>query len=276
MQYRTILLSLNDEPRVPNLVSAALSLMGDNAHIIGLYTMPAVVPPQDLIGAGDRSWLDEQLRVFEDQAGRIKNKFESLFKDQAATLEWRFDNSSFDASVADSVIAHSHTADLIVTSRASKNGWIDDVSERAAIESGRPVIVLPDEGDLPSIGMDITIAWKNSKEATRAVFDALPLLHRARRVRLLTVVEDDVESADRASKAQLMAALSRHGVKVEVDSIPKIGLSAGDALLDYVKSRNQDLLVMGLYGHSRFREFFLGGVSRDVLRHVSVPVFLSH
>jgi nucleotide-binding universal stress UspA family protein len=275
MQYRTILLSLNDEPRVPALVSAALSLRGDNAHIIGLYAMPAVVPPAEIIGVGDRSWLDEQLRAFEDQAERIKNKFESLLKDQPATHEWRFDNSSFDASVADSVIAHGHAADLIVTSRASKNGWIDDVAERAAIESGRPVIVLPEEGDLLSIGTEITIAWKSSKEATRAVFDALPLLRRARHVRLLTVVEDGID-ADRASRAQLVASLSRHGVEAEIESIPKIGLSAGDALLDYAKSRNQNLLVMGLYGHSRFREFFLGGASRDVLSRVSVPVLLSH
>ncbi|AGK56818.1 UspA domain-containing protein [Hyphomicrobium denitrificans 1NES1] len=269
------MLSLNDEPRVPNLVSAALSLMGDNAHIIGLYAMPAVVPPQEIIGAGDRSWLDEQLRAFEEQAGRVKNKFEGLFKDRPATHEWRFDNSSFDATVADSVIEHGRAADLIVTSRASRNGWIDDVAERAAIESGRPVIVLPEEGDLLSIGTEITIAWKSSKEAARAVFDALPLLRKARHVRLLTVVEDGID-ADRASRAQLVASLSRHGVEAEIESIPKIGLSPGDALLDYAKRRNQNLLVMGLYGHSRFREFFLGGASRDVLSDVSVPVLLSH
>jgi nucleotide-binding universal stress UspA family protein len=276
MQYRTILLSLNDEPRVPNLVSAALSLAEDNAHVIGLYAMPAVVPPQELIGVGDRSWLDAQLRSFEDQAERVRNKFESLFKGQQITHEWRFDKSSFDASVADSVIEHGRATDLIVTSRASQNGWIDDVAEQAAIESGRPVIVLPEEGDLLSIGKEIAIAWKNSKEATRAVFDALPLLRKSRRVCLLTVLEDGVENADLALRAELVASLSRHGVEAEIESIPRIGSSIGDDLLDYAKSRNQDLLVMGLYGHSRFREFLLGGASRDVLSHVSIPVFLSH
>jgi nucleotide-binding universal stress UspA family protein len=276
MQYRTILLSLNDEPRVPNLISVALSLANDNAHVIGLYAMPAVVPPQELIGVGDRSWLDAQLRSFEDQAERVRNKFESLFKGLPVTHEWRFDKSSFDASVADSVIEHGRVADLIVTSRASQNGWIGDVSERAAIESGRPVIVVPEEGDLLSIGKEIAIAWKNSKEATRAIFDALPLLRKSRRVRLLTVLEDGVEDADLAFRAELLASLSRHGVDAEIDSVPNIGLSVGNTLLDYAKSRNQDLLVMGLYGHSRFREFLLGGVSRDVLNHVSILVFLSH
>jgi nucleotide-binding universal stress UspA family protein len=276
MQYRTILLSLNDEPRVPNLVSAALSLADNEAHVIGLYAMPSVIPPQELIGVGDRLWLDEQLRSFEGQAERVRNKFEGLFKGQRATHEYRFDKSSFDASVADSVIEHGRTADLIVTSRASQNGWIDDVAERAAIESGRPVIVLPEEGDLLSIGREITIAWKSSKEATRAAFDALPLLRKSRRVCLLTVLEDGVENTDLALSAELLASLSRHGVEAEIESIPRIGSSVGHDLLDYAKSRNQDLLVMGLYGHSRFREFFLGGASRDVLGHMSVPVFLSH
>jgi len=276
MQYRTILLSLNDEPRVPNLVSAALSLGGDNAHFIGLYALPSVAPPQELIGVGDRSWLDEQLRSFEEQAGRVRHKFESLFKDRPGTHEWRFDKSSFDASVADSVIEHGRAADLIVTSWAPRNGWINDVAERAAIESGRPVMVLPEEGDLLSIGREITIAWKSSKEATRAVFDALPLLRKSRNVRLVTVLEDGVENADLALRAELLASLSRHGVEAEIESIPRLGWSVGDTLLDYAKSRNQDLLVMGLYGHSRFREFFLGGASRDVLSHVSIPVFLSN
>lgn len=276
MQYRTILLSLNDEPRVPNLVSAALSLGADNAHFIGLYALPSVAPPQELIGVGARSWLDEQLRSFEEQAGRVRHKFESLFKDRPGAHEWRFDKSSFDASVADSVIKHGRAADLIVTSRASRNGWINDVAERAALESGRPVVVLPEEGDLVSIGRDITIAWKNSKEATRAVFDALPLLRTSRNVRFVTLLEDGVENTDLELRAELLDSLSRHGIDAEIESIPMMGLSVGDALLDYAKSRNQDLLVMGLYGHSRFRELLLGGASRDVLGHVSVPVFLSH
>jgi nucleotide-binding universal stress UspA family protein len=90
------------------------------------------------------------------------------------------------------------------------------------------------------------------------------------------VLEDGIETTELALRAELLASLSRHGVEVEIESIPLMGISVGDALLDYAKSRNQDMLVMGLYGHSRFREFFLGGASRDVLGHVSVPVFLSH
>jgi nucleotide-binding universal stress UspA family protein len=277
MQYRTVLLNLNDEPRVPNLVNAAASLMDGNGHIVGLYAVPSALPPPNLAGVADMPWLKKQLRAFEDQAERIRQNFEVLMKDKSLTYEWCFDSSSFDKSVADSVIDHGRTADLIVVSRASQNGWLDDVAERVAIEGGRPVVVLPDDGDLPSIA-EITLAWKRSKEATRAVFDALPLLKRAHRVRVLTVVEEGVMIADRdrSSAAELAAALSRHGINVETESLLKGALSVGDCLLDYAKSRNQDLLVMGLYGRSRFREFFLGGASRAVLNNTSVPVLLSH
>ena len=79
-----------------------------------------------------------------------------------------------------------------------------------------------------------------------------------------------------AAAAQLAASLLRHGIKVEVESIPKGGVSVGDGILEYAENHGQGLLVMGLYGRSRFREFFLGGASRDVLSYASLPVFLSH
>jgi len=277
MQYRTILLSLNDEPHVPNLVQAAVSLADANAHVIGLYAMPSVLPSPDIMGASDMHWLDEQIRCFENQSARIRIEFENLVKKAPSlSYEWRFDKSNLEASVADSVIEHGRAADLIVVSRAAQNGWINDVAERAAIESGRPVVVIPEGSSLPAVDTEMMLAWKNSKEATRAAFDALPLLRRARRVRLLAVVEEGTDDGERTSSAQLAESLLRHGIKVEVESIPMGGVSVGDGLLEYAENHAQGLLVMGLYGRSRFREFFLGGASRDVLSHASLPVFLSH
>ena len=125
------------------------------------------------------------------------------------------------SSSANSVIEHGRAADLIVVSRASKNGWIDDVAERAAVESGRPVIVIPEGSNMPAIDTEMVVAWKNSKEATRAVFDALPLLEKARRVRLLTVIEDGTNDGERTSSAELAASLLRHGIKVDVEFYSK-------------------------------------------------------
>jgi nucleotide-binding universal stress UspA family protein len=218
------------------------------------------------------------MRAFRDQAQRIKGKFDGSVIGLSITHEWRMDESNFDETIADSVIAHARAVDLVIVSQGLGNGWLDDVPERVAIESGRPVLVVPQKGEFQQVGSEVTIAWKGSKEATRAVFDALPFLQKARRVRLLTLFDDDayVKGSNNDSMVDLAATLRRHGIETESDEAPRGDLSVGDGLLEFCKVKGQDLLVMGLYGHSRFREFFLGGASRDVLRHMTIPVLLSH
>lgn len=281
MQFRTILLHLNDEERVPHLIKSARSLSrSGGVHVIGLYVMPSAVPPPELIGGLSVTWLEEQLARYREQGQRIKLAFDSKINEASnITHEWRTDDSSFDANVADAVINHARTADLVVVSQAGHNAWIDDVPERVAIESGRPVLVVPHEGDFERIGTDITIAWKPTKEATRAVFDALPLLKDAQRVRILTVTENGGASPDRSNRTsndELATTLLRHGIHVETETVAQDDLSVADRLLVHTRRTYQDLIVMGVYGHSRFREFILGGVSRDVLQHTKVPVLLAH
>jgi nucleotide-binding universal stress UspA family protein len=278
MQYRTILLNLNDELRVPKLVKSATSLATSaNAHIVGLYVLPSALPPAEFIGNASNTWMEAHMRFFEDQAKRIKVVFEDLVQGSSFTHEWRFDGSSFDKSIADSVIEHGYASDLIIVGQGSKNVWLNDVPERAVIESGRPVLVVPSEGDFQEFGSNIMIAWKKSKEATRAVFDALSLLQKARNVRLVTLAEDGADE-DRGDQtcADVAALLQRHGIDAEIEVAVKGDLSIGDSLIEYAQMRHHDMLVMGLYGHSRFREFFLGGASRDVLQHMSLPVLMSH
>jgi nucleotide-binding universal stress UspA family protein len=279
MQYRTILLNLNDEPRADALIKAALSLAKEHsAHLICLYVIPSALPPPELIGPVANTWLEDQMRGFRDQAQRIKSKLDSQMGTLSISHEWRLDDSRFDQTVADSVIAQGRAADLVIVSQGLRNGWLDDVPERVAIESGRPVLVVPQQGEFHELGSDVTIAWKASKEATRAVFDALPILQKARRVRLLTLVDDDdyVKGANDGSMAYLAATLLRHGIEAETEVAPRGDLPVGDRLLELSKVKGQELLVMGLYGHSRFREFVLGGVSRDVLQHMTIPVLLAH
>jgi nucleotide-binding universal stress UspA family protein len=104
------------------------------------------------------------------------------------------------------------------------------------------------------------------------------LLQKARRVRLLTVLDDAayVNSLNSDSMVELATALQRHGIEAETETAPRSDLSVGGSILESSKSRRQNLLVMGLYGHSRFREFLLGGASRDVLQHMTIPVLLAH
>ncbi|MCI3953839.1 MAG: Universal stress protein UspA, partial [Burkholderiales bacterium] len=121
----------------------------------------------------------------------------------------------------------------------------------------------------------VAIAWDFSRPAARAVADALPLLERAKRVRVVTVVNEK-DIASRRSSAELARHLARHGIDIVLDEFDSMGRRIGAALEAYVASRNADLLVMGAYGHSRVREFILGGATRSMLARPPVPVFLSH
>lgn len=281
MPYRTILLNLNDEDRAPTLIQTTLSLVREcNAHIIGLYVMPWAIPPPEFAGPPALAWLEDQLACYREQGQRMEIAFKNNIKEaKNVTHEWRHDDSRFDANVADAIIDHARTVDLVVVSQAGHNAWIDDVPERVAIEGGRPVLVIPRDGKFSRIGKEITIAWKPTKEATRAVFDALPILKDAQRVSVITVTENDVAQSGERSRTlgeELASSLLRHGIQAETETMAQDDLSVANRLLDRSRRTYQDLIVMGIYGHSRLREFVLGGVSRDILQHASVPVLIAH
>ena len=274
MVYKTILLHLNDELLVAKLTDAAVCLADDSAiHIVALYVMPSTAPPPGVSAFGGGTWIEDMLSSFREQESRIRSAFEGRVKDHAnITYEWRADESGYYDTVASSVVDHARATDIIVVSQGRHNPWIDDVPERVAIESGRPVLVIPKEGEFQPFGREIAVAWKASREATRAVFDALPLLTRAKHVRLVTVQD----ASEVAPSTDLTDCLLRYGIEAQAETIALAGMSAGESLIDYVGRRSQDMIVMGLYGHSRFREFILGGVSRHILQHMTVPILLSH
>jgi len=121
----------------------------------------------------------------------------------------------------------------------------------------------------------VVVAWDFSRPAARAVADALPLLEKAKQVYVVTVSnEKAIES--RRSGTELAKHLKRHGVDAVLDTVDAAGRGIGDILKSYVTSRSADLLVMGAYGHSRIREFILGGATKSMLSRPPVPVFLSH
>jgi len=149
--------------------------------------------------------------------------------------------------------------------------------ETALFEAGRPVLVLPRGYRAPETGSfgTIAVAWDNSRAAARAVADALPLLHRAKAVRVVTIVNDKPIGAD-PQPDEILKLLAAHGVEAVHDLVEAGGRGAGPALTAYVRERSAELLVMGAYGHSRMREIMLGGATKSLLTHPPVPVFLSH
>ena len=149
-------------------------------------------------------------------------------------------------------------------------------AETIIFGSGLPTMVLPEVRKRPEFALNsVIVAWDFSRPAARAVADALPLLQKSKRVFVLTITNEKVIDTKRSS-AELAKHLARHGVDVTLDVVDAGGRSIGDAIESYVASRNGDLLVMGAYGHSRLREFILGGATKSALARPSVPIFFSH
>jgi nucleotide-binding universal stress UspA family protein len=152
-----------------------------------------------------------------------------------------------------------------------------DIAEKLVFESGRPILIFPDDSkcELPSYLKNVAVACDFSRPATRAIADALPLLQRAKQVRVFTVVDD--KPIDKSqSIAKLARHLARHGVEIISEDVKSNGRAIGDVLKAYVSQHKIDLLVMGAYGHSRVREFILGGATKSILNHPPTWVLLSH
>jgi nucleotide-binding universal stress UspA family protein len=172
----------------------------------------------------------------------------------------------------------SRFCDLLVLSQTDPaspvTAAVRDLPEYVMLNSTRPVLLLPYSRDYPHLGGNALVAWNGSLEAARAVGSALPLLRRAAGV--LVAYFDEGKSGELAAESNdLLAWLARHGVKAGLHEQPA-GNDAGNALLSLAAERQSDLIVMGCYGHTRFRELMLGGVTRTMLAQTATPVLMSH
>jgi nucleotide-binding universal stress UspA family protein len=149
-------------------------------------------------------------------------------------------------------------------------------AEAIIFGSGRPTLVLPESPPFRPFELNtVAVAWDFSRSAARAVADAIPILEKAKIVRIVTVTNEKVIDTKHSSE-ELAKNLSRHGIDVIVDQVDAAGRSIGDSLTREIASYNADLLVMGAYGHSRFREFVLGGATQSMLSKPLLPILFSH
>jgi nucleotide-binding universal stress UspA family protein len=149
------------------------------------------------------------------------------------------------------------------------------IGETTLFESGRPMIMVPYIQKAPFKTNNVIICWDGSRTAARAVADAIPILSKSSRIEIVSVTsergkEDEIEGAD------IGQHLARHGLKVDVHRISRGNIDVADALLSHAADSSADLMVMGGYGHSRLREFVLGGVTRSIFQSMTLPVLLSH
>jgi nucleotide-binding universal stress UspA family protein len=173
----------------------------------------------------------------------------------------------------DEVAARGRLADLVLVARPSAEGAGGDprTLEAAMFDTGRPVLMVP-PGPRGSLGAKIALAWNDSRESARAAAAALPLLRKAGRVVILSARRGDTD----AKPSQLARYLALHGIEAETWAFTPKQDPIGMELLVQAAEAGADLLVMGAYGHSRLREFILGGATRSVVAETAIPVLMAH
>jgi nucleotide-binding universal stress UspA family protein len=284
MGLRDILVLLDGSPRDEAKLAVALDLARRNdAHLSGLCPLEILLPADMSFALGgypDLWALPEFAKQIESQArGKaavIEANFRDLLRREGIKGDWEFEAGSLIPAVTRRALA----SDLVVVGQADPDNPPPAVArtlvEDVLMTGGRPLLLIPYAGKFGAIGANALIGWTPTRESARAVHDALPLFAPAGKVTVLTV-ETSKPTDDALPTADIAEHLARHGLDVSASrTVVSDGLTPADALLDYAADISADLLVVGGYGHSRTREMIMGGVTRDLLRHMTLPVLMSH
>ena len=278
MSYKTLLVHLDTSHRVQARLEIALRLAREfDAHLTGLFATFVPDPREFRVMAGSASWFDTHRKLRDEQRGAVERVFRAELLRAGVQGDW----ISTEQHGEESVVVHSRYADLIIVGQSDPDDpesfIADRFPETVVLTSGRPVLVVPYAGRHEALGSRALVAWNGSREAARAVHDALPFLMRAERV---TVVRINVEGASAPADepgTDITLALARHGVNVDVIEITSDrDETSGDALLSVAAEEGYDLVVMGAYGHARWKQQIVGGVTRTMFDSATLPVLMSH
>jgi nucleotide-binding universal stress UspA family protein len=248
-----------------------------NAHIAGVaFGSLAGLPDYSMVG------------VPGDVIGQIMAESEKVAKGAIARFEAAAKRSELTSGshlvvdreygAAETFAGLARHFDLSVVGQSEDDGPDNDLMIEAALfNTGRPVLVVP-AIQKAGLRLDrVLCCWDGSKAAARAVNDAMPFLKRANTVEIFSVQNDKPRDAVRVLHGTEIADhLARHDVKIELESTPAPDIDVGNAILSHAADVSADLIVMGGYGHSRFRELVLGGATREILQSMTVPVLMSH
>ena len=277
MPLKDILVHVDNSRASPPRLEAAIGLaLAHGAHLTGLYIPPRLEIPTYIGADVGVELLDVQREVVRNRTAEAQAAFSGAVARPDLAAEWR----SSEGALAHTISLHGRYADLIVLGQADEEDPMSvsmGLADRVVLESGRPVLVIPYIGSPDSIGTRVIVAWNASREAVRAVNDALPILAGAQSVDVVAV--NPVTGGDAHGEipsADICLHLVRHGVKAAGRQVQAADIDVGDLLLSRAAEENVDLIVMGAYGHSRFREIVLGGATRQLLEHMTVPVLMSH
>lgn len=279
MKLCEILVHLDQSSRAQARLDIAASLARQHgAHLTALQVIDVAIPVMAMADGGGGgaviAELMEQMRQAALAAGvKLKAAFEATLAREGIMGEWR----QVEGTTPENLALHGRYADLLVLGQDDPESDSAGLLETVLFDSGRPVLAIPFAGNFKSIGKRVLIGWNASREATRALHDALPLIAKADTATVfLANPKRGLGAHGEEPGADIARHLARHGLKVEVAKAVADDVADSALLLNHASDMGADLLVMGAYGHSRLREFILGGVTRSLLREMTIPVLLSH
>jgi nucleotide-binding universal stress UspA family protein len=278
MSYKTILVHCDASPRLSHRLEVAVDLaLRFGAHLVGFHVqvpmeVPAfsagVIPTLDLFAA-----YEAVAKAGHDTAAAA---FEKSIKGSHLSTEWRVAKGYHE----EELVIQARYADLLIlgqTEPEEETFTPGDLPETVAISSGSATLVVPYIGIRRKLGKSIMLCWNASRESARATAMALPFFVSAEKVIVLIVDTNQLGSGHGPEPgADVAAWLARHGINVTVQREVAAHIDVGDVILSRAADHDIDLIVMGLYGHSRAREVILGGASRTLLSSMTVPVLMAH
>jgi len=246
------------------------------AHLAGVAVSYDPIIPGAVMGGIPTEFIETQRAESDKLANEAIARFEQGAKRSAISYETRTLSTSV-AGAADELAKIARRFDLAIVGQANRDtaGPAEVVDEGVLFESGRPVIVVPFI-QKDGLKLDrVMVCWDGSRAATRAIADSMPFLRKAKQVEIVLVTSKGFK-ADEAPGADLAKHLARHDLKITLKRITSPDIDVASTVLSYVADSSADMLVMGGYGHSRLREFVLGGVTRAILESMTVPTLMSH
>ncbi|WP_173088272.1 universal stress protein [Devosia sp. 1635] len=240
-----------------------------DAHLTGLYVhiLPETSDLDPIVMAGMEPWFEQSAARADESFKKLKTRFDDLGIPHDVR---RLDVSSGAAGQA--MAARARVADLFVAARPEEDP-AEDVNMEVSVlfGSGRACLFVPQNGRHTNGFNRVTVAWDGSREAVRAITEAMPFLEQASQVIIVSLRQDE----DALSAGDLARHLRRHGISAEVRTLDTDTEGSGEALLDEVGRTGANLLVMGGCGHSKFMDWVLGGATRYVLTHADIPVLMA-
>ena len=278
MSYKTILVHCDASRTVGGRLAAAADVAQRfEARLVGVHAREPFEVLSFTDGGMAMGPLMEAYRAGCDAAEKTASSaYAKATKGRNFPSEWRVAEAFSD----DAIAMNARYADLLVVGQADPDdpaGSRNDLPEAMVFATGRPVLVVPQIGAQSTVGKTVMLCWNASRESARAAADALPFLKAAEKVIVLIVDPDKSPNGHgQEPGADVALWLARHGITVTVQREVAADARIGEVILSRAADCGADLIVMGIYGHSRLRELVLGGVSRTLLSSMTVPVLMSH